>query len=394
MKHKISYFTAACLILITVGLSVAGTLVVLFLNDRLVSPSSDAWYTKVKAIDELVDENYYGNADNDALADSVAYGYLSGIGDRYAVYYDAEAAAENESNNRGNRIGIGASVMGSSNQNSLIVYRLDPNGTACSSGVMVGDMIIAADGVSVEEDGFDAVYDAILGEENTDCELDIIRGEECLKISVTRKKFEITTVYYNLIGDAGYMMIERFNDLTDDQMIAAIEEMKSQGAKGLIFDLRGCPGGLLDPTADILDYLLPEGVIVSAEYADGENRVLHSSDASELDMPMTVLISNETASAGELFAAAIRDYDKGVLIGTTTYGKGVMQHSYNFDDGSSVKFTVAQFCPPCGEGFDGEGVAPDIEVELSDEQKENFNFLPQSEDPHILAAVEYLNSQG
>ena len=229
------------------------------------------------------------------------------------------------------------------------------------------------------------------GEIDSKTKVTVLRGTEELELEVTRAEFEITSIYHHMIGKIGYLQITRFNSKTTEQLKAAVEEMQGQGATALLFDLRDCGGGLLDATADILDYLLPKGDIISAKYKNGTIDVMFTSDENEIEMPMAVLTNSGSASASELFAAAVRDYNKGILIGTNTFGKGVMQTTQPLSDGSSIKFTFAEFLPPSGVSFNGVGLAPDIRVELSGDEQKYFSQLTDNNDPQIKAAIEYFS---
>lgn len=393
MNRKISIGTTVCLMVISMCAAVLITMLILVFSGLLVTGNATGWYDKISEIDRITTDNYYGEIDMEMLTDSIADGYMYGLGDPYADYYNGEITEETQLSNRGSMQGIGITVIYNETADAMYVYRVDPRGPSAAAGVQVGDLITGVDGLTVAEDGYEAVTEGIGGEVGTFCYLQIRRGNETLELPVERLQHEITTVYSRMVADVGYISIERFNDLTDDQIIAAIEELLASGATSLVFDVRGCSGGLVDPTADILDYLLPEGKIISATYVSGDTKVLHSSDAKELDMPMAVLTNGSTASAAELFAAAIRDYEKGITVGETTFGKGIMQHTYNLSDGSSVKMTVAEFLPPSGECFHGIGVQPDIEVTLTEEEWAHFYFMTDEEDRQLQAAIDYLHTE-
>lgn len=393
MKRRVSFRTALCLMLAASCATALVLIIILKINGLLVTGNATKWFEKLSEIDHLTGKHYYWEMDDDSLEDSIADGYMRGLGDPYAEYSDGDDTQDHTLSNRGKSVGIGVTVVYDEEEDGLYVYRVDPYAPAADAGLLEKDIILGADGLTVAQDGAKTVYDAIDGEEGTSVELLIKRDGAQQQLCVERRQYELTTAHYRLIGDIGYIDIERFNDLTDDQIIEAIENMRAKGAQGIVFDVRNCGGGVVDPTADILDYLLPEGNIISATYVNGKTQVLHTSDANELDMPMAVLTSGSTASAAELFAAAIRDYGKGVLIGTKTYGKGVMQHTYYLSDGSSVKFTVAEFLPPSGVCFDGVGLEPDIEVTLSDSETKNFYKLTDEQDPQLTAAVNYLHEQ-
>lgn len=197
------------------------------------------------------------------------------------------------------------------------------------------------------------------------------------------------SIYYHTIEDFGYVEIYSFNSQTVPQFKTAVENLVSSGVKGLIFDVRGNGGGTVDSVKEIVDYLVPEGVIMTSVYKNGKTEELYS-DANEIDLPMAVLTDKASASAAELFSASIRDFNKGVLIGTTTYGKAVMQGTFGFPDKSSAVFTIAEFYTHSGETYNNKGLEPDIKVELNDEQIKYFNLLADNEDPVKMAAVEYL----
>ena len=187
--------------------------------------------------------------------------------------------------------------------------------------------------------------------------------------------------------------MSNFDETTVDDFKYAVSDLKSQGVKGLIFDVRNNPGGLLDSVADVLDYLLPEGDLVSETNKKGETKVLCTSDSSCIELPMVVLVDGETASAAELFAADLRDFKVAELVGQTTYGKGIMQGAFPLEDGSAIKMTIAYFNPHSGVNFNGVGLKPDYEVALTTEQKLNFDTLDETSDPQLMKAIEVLNAK-
>lgn len=391
MKKRIPLPMAVALMVVAASAAVCGTLLILTLTG-VIPKGASAWSSKLNEIQNLVSADYYGDIDENYLSDCIANGYVQGLDDKYAGYYNEEDTNETSMSNSGDKIGIGVTVVSLSDEGQLYVYRVDTEGPAVAAGIQVGDSIVAVDGIAVSDSGTSDAISAIEGDAGTSVRITVLRDGETLDYTVERKEFELTTVYYHMIGTVGYLYITRFNEATPDQLEAAVWEMQQQGVTGLIFDLRYCGGGLVDATAKILDYLLPEGNIISASYADGSSKVLYTSDSSQVELPMAVLTTAHTASAAELFAASVRDYGKGVLIGTTTYGKGVMQRTYNLSDGSSVKFTIAEFAPPSGVSFNGIGLAPDITVELTDEQSSQYYLLNDNDDPHILAALDYFNA--
>ncbi|MFQ8600542.1 MAG: S41 family peptidase [Oscillospiraceae bacterium] len=211
-------------------------------------------------------------------------------------------------------------------------------------------------------------------------------------IDLVRRKMDIPTIDYRLIGANGFIRIKEFNDNTPEQFKAAIEDLQANGAKGLVFDVRNNGGGTIDSVAEMLDMLLPEGPIVTAYSKDGTEVVNKQSDANEINLPMCVLTNERTASAAELFACALRDYDKAKLVGTKTYGKGVMQRVFPLSDGSALDITIAKYNPPKSENYDGVGLTPDYEVKLSAELQNIFYELTEINDPQLQKAIEVVNA--
>ncbi len=210
---------------------------------------------------------------------------------------------------------------------------------------------------------------------------------------MTRRKVDIPTVFSRMIaGNVGYVQVTEFNDSTATQFSNQVDTLIGQGAQALIFDMRNNGGGTLTSVTRMLDKLLPEGDIVSAVYKDGTVDVLAKSDEGEINLPMVVLTNNRTASAAELFTQALRDYNKAKSVGTTTYGKGTMQTVKKLNDGSAVNVTVARYLPPSGISYDGEGIKPDYEVELTADMEDNLANLDETTDPQLRKALEVVTS--
>lgn len=396
MNKKISLGAAVSLMIVVAAITICITMLVSqqMFSDKIASINErQAIYDKLSEIDQKVRQNYFGSIDETKLRDSVADGYVAGLGDKYAAYFSVDDAKAMEEENAGKSHGIGLLVVEHPDHKTMYVAAVHAGSPAEKAGIKAGDEIIAVGDEQVTDIGYQTAYEKILGESGTAVSLMVRSGETDTPMEVVRGDFEQQSVFYHTIEGMGYIKITDFNTATTAQFKNALEKLTAEQVKGLIFDVRGNGGGTVDSTAAILDLLLPEGDIISATYAGGKTEVLHKSDASETKLPMTVLTDDHTASAAELFAASIRDYQKGILIGTKTYGKGVMQRTFNLSDGSSVKFTIAQFNPPSGKNFDGVGLSPDTEVTLTDDQKTYFYFLSDLEDPVKAAAVDWLNAQ-
>lgn len=395
MNKKVSLGTAITLMAIAAALAVAITMVysIRTFNDKLYNiKEREATYEKLSQIDKIVRSQYYGDIDEKYLMDSIAKGYVQGIGDKYAIYLTASQYQAQLKDLEGKMVGIGVSTMCDSS-GYMLVTEVYPESSADMAGIQVNDLILQVDNLEVTIDTYEEAVTALEGEAGTKVTL-ILRqnNEDQEPIELTRRKIEIPTVYYNVVDNIGYIQITEFGDATPNQFNKAIETVISEGAEGLVFDVRSNPGGTIDSVSEVLDRLLPAGDIVSATYRDGTEEVLAVSDERQVDMPMAVVINEKTASAAELFAQALWDYEKAKTVGVTTYGKGLMQTVYKLDDGSALDITVAKYNPPKSANFDGVGVIPDYEVKLTQEQELMLDQLDQNSDPQLRKAKELVEA--
>ncbi len=352
-----------------------------------------AMYNKLDEVDRKVRENFYGNIDEQQLNDSLAAGYVNGLGDAHSYYLTVEEYNQMQNELAGNTVGIGVETQLRAN-GELTVVRVYANSPADLAGIQKGDVIVAVGDVTMAQNGYQAVREALVGESGQQVTVTVHRGEEEkqeLAIDVTRGSFEIVSVESRVTKEGlGYIRITEFNDNTPEQFETALTQLQQQNVAGLVLDLRNNPGGSLASVASILDTILPAGNIVSSEDKNGNQSVLYTSDAAQLSLPIAVLVNGDSASAAELMACAIRDYKKGTLVGENTYGKGTMQQTFALTDGSAVSITIAKFNPPLSDNFDGVGLTPDYQVSLTEEQKERFYFLSDEEDSQLKAAISLL----
>lgn len=355
---------------------------------------------KLAELDERFNEVYIGETDRSELEKYVMRGYLAGTGDRYADYYTAEEYKEMISASNGSSQGIGINIIWDTELGVMEVIAVMPDSPALEAGVEVGDLI-AYVGIGEEREeiaglGYEAALIKLQGEAGTMAEFTVLRGDmmEEVEFSIERGYFSDKTVYSHLYtpdNSVGVIKISGFEGVTPNQFTTAVHELTSSGAESLIIDLRDNPGGSADSICAILDYLLPEGPLLRQLDADGNITVLDESDAAYDDIPLVVVVNSNTASAAELFAASMRDYDRAQIVGVTTYGKGSMQTYYNLSDGSVFKATNSLYCPPYSDNYDGVGITPDVEVEL-DESLANKNpyKITDEEDNQLAAAYELI----
>ena len=395
MNKKVSLGTAITLMAIAAALAVAITMVysIRTFNDKLYNiKEREATYEKLAQIDKIVRSQYYGEINEKRLMDSIAQGYVNGIGDKYAIYLTAAQYQQQLENLEGKTVGIGINTICDSS-GYMLVTEVYPESPAEMAEIQEGDLILQIDGLELMEDTYEEAEERLTGEAGTKVTLTLRQNNEDQEpIELTRRKIEIPTVYYNVVDNIGYIQILEFGNATPNQFNKALDAVISEGAEGLVFDVRGNPGGTIDSVSEVLDRLLPAGDIVSATYRDGTTEVLAVSDEREVDMPMAVVINDKTASAAELFAQALWDYEKAKTVGITTYGKGLMQTIYKLDDGSALDITVAKYNPPKSPNFDGVGVIPDYEVKLTQEQEMMLDQLDQDTDPQLRKAKELVSA--
>jgi len=394
MKKKIGMVTFLSVLIGTVILTACATLVISQLfSIGVFNGSTLSLVTKMSSIKSLIKNDYYGEYDENALTDKAISGYINGLGDKYAYYFNAEQATEYSDGLKGTSQGIGINIVKHPVNGTIYICKVHKDSPAELAGLQKGDEIIKVNDSVVTDVGYSEAYDMIRESNGADFNLTINRNGEESTVTLKFSEYTVQSVFYEMIDNYAYIGITEFNDdTTPTQFKNAVNQAMAAGATGLIFDLRNNGGGTVESAAEMIDFLVPSGNIISVKYSDGSDEVLYTSDESQIDLPMCVLVNRNTASASELFSASIRDYNKGVLIGAKTYGKGVMQRSYSLLDGSIVKFTVAEYFCANGENINGVGLTPDIEISQTDEEISNNNISPISSDSVILAAVDYLNN--
>ena len=342
--------------------------------DRISADSviNDDTVEKLESLEEVIDQYYYRDEDIDteAMIEGMYAGLVDSLGDPYSVYYTAEEWQQMMEQTEGIYYGIGAYVSQDITTGFAKISGVIANTPAEEAGLRENDIIYLVDGETTQGYELTEVTSMIKGEEGTTVHLTIYReGEpDYLEMDVTRRKIESPTVNYELYDNGiGYIQITEFDDVTLDQFAEALAVIKGSDAKGLILDLRSNPGGSLPVVVDIARLILPKGMIVYTEDKYGERDEYTCDGKNELDIPLVVLINGNSASASEILAGAIKDYDKGTLIGTTTFGKGIVQRVLPLTDGTALKLTISSYYTPNGNDIHGIGIDPDIECEFDSE---------------------------
>lgn len=350
---------------------------------------------KMKTIEEVIGSYYYGDQISSArLQDGIYKGMVNALGDPYSEYYSEEELEDVLSSNQGISYGIGAMISINQQMNTAMISGVLEESPAEKAGLREGDIIYKVGEEYTQGLSLSKVVSMVKGREGTTVQLTIYREGEAdyLDMEIVRsKQIETTTVDSGTVEgheNIGYIRIREFDGVTVDQYTEAMAVLKEQGIKGLILDLRSNPGGDLSAVVDIARKFLPEGLIVYTEDKEGNRKEYTCDGKNELKIPLVVLINEYSASASEILAGAIQDYNKGTLIGTTTFGKGIVQRIHRLDDGTALKLTVSAYFTPSGRNIHGIGIEPDIELEYDYEANE-----ADGTDNQVMKAVEVLEGK-
>ena len=351
---------------------------------------------KLSEVDGLFRRYYIGELDDDLLIDCVLDGYIIGTGDDYGAYYNTAEFEDFMNDLEGEVAGIGVNVIYNTDYKCIEVLNVIPDSPALEAGVEPGDLIwtVGDERELVADLGYYPAIGKLRGEIGTWAIFSVLRGEDYadeVDFRIQRARVTEITVMshvYAVDESIGVIRVTGFDAGTPGQFAEAVEDLRKAGCDKLIIDLRYNPGGELNSIVAVLDYILPEGPIVRIMDADGNQVDAYYSEASELDMPMAVVVNSSTASAAELFTSAVKDYKKATIVGTVTYGKGCMQTTVPLSDNSAVSITYRMYNPPFSENYHGIGVIPDVEVELDEALADkNIYKITDEEDNQLAAAA-------
>ncbi|MSS65031.1 S41 family peptidase [Velocimicrobium porci] len=357
--------------------------------NRNVAEENSQIIKKVSLLEQYIDTYYLRDTDKKQYAEGIYKGLLASLDDPYSTYYTKEEYDEVMTKSSGTYCGIGASVMQDGKSGVITIVSPFEGSPAEEAGVLPGDIVYKVEGKEVTGKDLSEVVSKMKGEEGTTVDMSLLRDTEVIDVTITRKEIETPTVQSKMLEKEkiGYIRISGFEGVTAEQFKSALEELEQKGEKGLIIDLRGNGGGRLDAVVDMLDRMLPKGVIVSTKTKEGKGEEYKSSGKEQFDKPLAVLINGNSASASEVFAGAIQDYGIGKLVGTTSFGKGIVQTVFKLDDGSAVKLTTSEYFTPKGRNIHGKGLKPDVEVELDEELAKKIN-IKESDDNQLQKAID------
>lgn len=352
---------------------------------------------KVNKIERFVDAYYLDQIDPNHMADSVYKGIVAGLGDEYAAYYTREEYQTITEKTSGTYCGIGAYVTQNTETGAITIIKPIVGGPAEKAGIQANDIIYAIDGTKVTGEDLSEVLAKIKGKPGTDVKLQILRSGEkdYLDFTLTREEIKEDTVSSRMVTDQiAYIAVSSFEEVTTEQFEAALKSLQDQGMQALIIDLRDNGGGLLNTAVKMLDQMLPKGLVVYTEDKKGVAEKYYAEDDDEILVPVAILVNGNSASASEVFSGAMQDEGKAKLIGTTTFGKGIVQTIFDLEDGSALKMTTSKYFTPKGRNIHGTGLEPDIVVELDKNTLQQKDASGKEKpDNQMQAAIDYLQGE-
>ena len=389
MKHK-EYASGVLTGVLVVALASGG---VKFVQQRQYNGvlSDYSHVQKIEYLEKMIDQEYLGEVDNDEMAEGVYAGLVYGLGDVYSRYYTADEYAQETASTDGAYAGIGVSIQKNKNGGVQIAECYE-GGPGADAGLQTGDVITAINDTDVTDMELSDVVSLIRENKDKTIVLTVFREneEKSREISVDVTDVELPSVFGEMLDKkTGYIQITQFTGVTPQQYKDMFTELKDKGMERLVIDLRDNPGGLLTSVCDILREILPEGLIVYTEDKYGNREEETCDGKHQLDMPLAVLVNENSASASEIFAGAVQDHGVGTIVGTTTYGKGVVQELRQLSDGSAVKLTVSNYYTPNGNSINKVGIKPDVEVKLASELL-NKDEITHEEDNQLQKALDVI----
>ena len=350
---------------------------------------------KAAEVQEIIETYFIDDYDEDTLADGAASGMVDATGDEWSYYLSADEVAAYEESMANAYVGVGITITEDAEAGGMRVEEVAAGGPAEEAGIRVGDLLLAVEGEDVLTLGIDGTRDLVRGEEGTHVNMHFSRNGTEYDVSVERRSIETPVVTGELLDEnIGYIKIDNFDERSAAETIAFVKDLIGQGAEALLFDVRFNPGGYADELVKVLDYLLPEGDLFrSVDYAGREE--VDTSDTSCVELPMAVLVNEDSYSAAEFFAAALQEYEWATIVGSQTYGKGNFQTAFYLSDGSMVNLSIGKYYTPGGKSLSERGVTPDVVVDLDDEQYAllYYNALEQADDPQFQAAIDTLTQK-
>jgi carboxyl-terminal processing protease len=364
-------------------------------SQSLTADNYEEIQAKLKFLDKLIDNYYLEDTKDVEFTDGIYKGFIASLGDPYSTYYTAEEYKAMTEGSSGVYFGIGASVSQDTKTGIITIVKPFKDGPAYKAGMLPGDILYKVNGKEVTGEDLTQVVTKLKGASGTTVKVSVLRDnkEEPINFTITRKKIEVPTIEYKMLDNKiGYITITEFDAVTVDQFKSAVDTLEKKGMKGLVVDVRNNPGGLLDSVVKILDRLLPKELLVYTEDKNNVREEEHAVDNTKVTVPMAVLINGNSASASEIFAGALQDYKAATIIGTTSFGKGIVQKVIPISDGTAVKLTIYKYYTPKGRNIHGKGITPDITLDLTEAMKKEVT-IPIEKDNQLQRAIKELKKK-
>ena len=338
-----------------------------------------------------IDDYYLNEIDNNKIQDGIYKGMVDSLGDQYTVYYTADEYKQFTTASSGTYCGIGVTVSQNVTTGAITIVKTFKKGSGAEEGMLPGDMIYKIEGKKIEGLELSKVVSQIKGEEGTFVKVTVLRNGKEIEFNLERRKLEVDTVTSRMEEKdgkkIGYIAVSEFDEVTASQFKSALKELEKEGMQGLVIDLRDNPGGLLDVTCEMLDRMIKKGILVYTVDKNGKRVDEEATDNLSFDKPVAILVNGNSASASEVFSGARKDYKAATLVGTNTFGKGIVQSIVPFEDGTAMKVTVSKYYTPNGVNIHGTGIKPDVVEELNKEALKDGK-LDRKEDNQLDKALD------
>lgn len=359
--------------------------------------SYDKIVEKLSLLKMLIDTYYLDEVDPENFATGIYRGFIASLNDPYSTYYTKEEYSNLLESSSGVYYGIGAVVSQDVKTGIITVVKPYEGTPAYNAGLLPNDIIYKVNGEEVTGKDLTEVVSKIKGKEGTEVVITIYRDGvvEPMDFTIVRQKINIPTIEFEMLDSRnkiGYIQITEFDEITVSQFSDAVSRLERKGMKGLIIDVRDNPGGLLNSVVKILDRLIYKGLLVYTEDKNGQREEKYADDSKQFNKPIVVLINENSASASEIFAGALQDYEKATIVGTTSFGKGIVQSVIPLTDGTAVKLTISKYYTPKGRNIHGTGITPDVEIELDEELKKMVT-IPHDQDNQLQKAIEIIKDK-
>ena len=394
-KNKIIIYTTSFTLAIVFSAFILFALYTVFIKGSNTATSNIFTQEQMERLEyaaSLIDKNYLYEYDTDAMIDGAISGMVKGLGNKFTYYQTEEEYQESLQSGKSDYVGIGVHLTYDEETDVIRVLGTMPDSPAEKAGIKGGDLIFQVDDLIITADTYYDGVNNIRGEEGTDVKIRVKRGDEILEFTITRQKIQENNVTSEIIDGIGYIRIFAFDNDIYKQFRTAYDEIANQGISGLVIDLRNNPGGYVDDTLKILDMFVGEEDVLRLVDKKGKEKVYSTTDTENINIPLAVIVNQNSASASEIFASIVMDLNRGEVFGTQTYGKGVVQYVLRIKDHGSIDCVAAQYFTPSGVVIQDNGITPTHVIEVDEEYKNN-TFIPRDKDAQLQGALEYIKNK-